>query len=71
MAETFNPISSSFIDQLDYDDTTDTLTITFSDGNAFDYMNVSPSTYRNFCIAPSAGQFFHRYIKGKYPFEPN
>lgn len=70
MAETFICSRSSFIDELEFDAETDTLTITFSDGATFDYMNVSPATYRNFCLAPSAGKFFHRQIKDRYSFEP-
>ncbi len=69
MSEVFICSRSGFIDQLEFDKDTDTLTITFSDGAKFDYLNVSPATYRNFCLAPSAGQFFHRQIKDRYAFE--
>lgn len=69
MAETFVTARSSFIDSLEYDKDTDTLTINFSDGAVFDYPNVSPATFRNFCLAPSAGEFFHRHIKDRYSFE--
>jgi hypothetical protein len=72
MAETFTPRSSSFIAQIEFDsdEDGDAMTITFTDGAAFLYRGVSPSTYRNMCLDPSPGKFFHRHIKDQYDFEP-
>lgn len=69
MGEVFSCSRSTFIDELEYDKDTDTLTIRFSDGSSFDYLNVSPATFRNMCVAPSVGSFFHRHIKDRYAFE--
>ena len=69
MAEfSFAPASSN-IEQVDFDDSTDTLTVTFTGGEAYDYMNVPASVYRAFAAAGSAGQFFHRQIKGRYSYD--
>ena len=64
----YRPASSN-IEQVDFDDATDTLTITFTGGDEYDYMNVPVSLYRQMQAAPSAGQFFHRQIKGRYQYD--
>lgn len=67
--EVFRPARSSFIGGLRYDSDSGDLTIDFTDGTSFVYSGVSPATYRNFCLAPSLGSFFHRYIKDAYTYE--
>jgi lysyl-tRNA synthetase class 2 len=66
--QTFSPASSN-IEDVEYDDSTDTLTVTFTGGDMYDYMNVPAAVYRAFASAPSAGQFFHRQIKGRYQYD--
>lgn len=61
--------ASSNIERVDFDDSTDTLTITFQGGAEYDYINVPVSVYRQMQASPSAGQFFHRQIKGRYQFD--
>lgn len=67
--ETTIPRGSSNIAQFTFDPATDTLTIEFADGSEYDYMNVPASVYRAFGAAGSAGQFFHRNIKGRYSYD--
>lgn len=64
----FTPQSSN-IERVDFDDSTDTLSITFQGGDEYDYMNVPASLYRQFQAAPSAGSFFFRQIKNRYNFD--
>ena len=68
MAElSFSPASSN-VESVSFDDSTDTLTVVFQGGVSYEYLNVPASVYRAFQAAPSAGQFVHRQLKGRYPF---
>lgn len=60
--------ASSHIESAEFDPDTDTLTLTFTGGDSYDYLNVPPSTYRALCAAGSQGQFFHRAIKGRFAY---
>lgn len=60
---------SSHIFQVDYDDATDTLSVEFTDGRTYDYLNVPSQVARAFQAAASAGEFLNRQIKGRYPHE--
>lgn len=63
--------SSSHIAGFSYDPSTDTLTVEFVDGSAYQYLNVTPAVARQFeAEKANAGKFFHRHIKGRYGFEP-
>lgn len=64
----FRPASTHIL-QVDFDSDTDTLSVTFADGRTYDYLNVPAPVYRQFQEAPSAGQFFNRHIKQRYPAE--
>ena len=66
--QSFNPASSN-VENVSFDDSTDTLTVAFADGASYEYLNVPASVYRSFQAAPSAGQFVHRNLKGRYPSE--
>jgi lysyl-tRNA synthetase class 2 len=68
MIQNFSPASSN-IASVSHDDSTDTLTVDFTDGSTYEYMNVPASVYRAFMAAGSAGQFFHRQVKGRYQYE--
>lgn len=65
---TFSPASSN-VETVEFDDSTDTLTVTFQGGDSYEYMNVPASVYRAFQAAPSAGAFVHRQLKGRYQYE--
>lgn len=64
----FRP-GSTHIAQVDFDSDTDTLSVTFQDGRTYDYLNVPAAVYRQFAEAPSAGTFFNRHVKQRYPAE--
>lgn len=63
--QSFTPASSN-VDRVSFDDTTDTLTVEFSGGRAYDVLNCPAAVYRGFQAAPSAGEYYHRNIKGRY-----
>lgn len=69
MATTTWRPQSSHIGQVEFDDQTDTLTIGFTDGRTYDYMNVPASVARSFQASGSAGQFFERHVKNRYPYQ--
>lgn len=66
-AETFEPLSSTHIQQLDYDDESEDLTVTFNNGDQWLHRNVPPHEYRAFCSAPSAGKHYYRRIQNRFP----
>ena len=45
------------------------LRIIFNTGLMYDYHNVEKDIFNQFLNAKSKGQFFHKFIKDKYPFE--
>jgi hypothetical protein len=59
---------SSHLEKVDYDDSTDTMSVTFRDGRTYDYMNVPASTVRQFQAAGSFGEFFNRQIKSRFAY---
>lgn len=67
--ETFVFRGSSNLQDATYDPDVENLTITFQDGNPYVYFNVPVSVYRGLTQASSAGQYFHRQIKGRYSYE--
>lgn len=66
MKETFLPTSTN-ISQVDYDGESQTMTIIFKDGRAWEYAGVPLEVYMAFQRAPSAGSFFYRQIRGRFP----
>lgn len=69
MAETsFLCRGSSNLESVTYDDSTDTMSVTFQDGKTYDYMNVPASVVRQFQQAASFGEFFHRQIRSRYQY---
>lgn len=66
--QTFSPASSN-VESVSFDDSTDTLTVEFAGGDTYEYLNVPASVYRSFQAAPSAGQFVHRNLKGRFQSE--
>jgi hypothetical protein len=68
MAETFIPRSTN-IDQATYDGDARILIITFKDGDAWRYRGVDKEVFAAFQRAHSAGSFFYRNIRNRYPAE--
>lgn len=69
VAETFIPPSSSNIAAFTWDPETDTLTVEFVNGDEYAYFNVPQSIYSGWTANGGSGGWFHRHIKGKYPYE--
>jgi len=59
-------VNSSAISFIDYDESSLTLTITFTDSGSYDYYNVPKSIYDSFLVSSSKGSFFNQYIKDKF-----
>jgi len=64
------PQSSHSI-QWEYDDADQTLTIRMADGSRHDYEKVPPAVFHGVTTARSAGQYFHRHVKGRYNHRPH
>jgi hypothetical protein len=62
------PVSSSNIEALGYDESTQTLRVWFTIGNIYDYANVPQIEFEQLKFAPSIGAYFNRNIKGAYPY---
>ncbi|MEH2356052.1 lysine--tRNA ligase [Nostoc sp.] len=60
---------SSLIKEFRYDPTTQTLTIEFDSGSVYEYFKVPLSVKEGLENAPSDGQYFNKFIKGKFKFE--
>ncbi len=67
--ETMPIMGSTRLTEAEYDDSTDDLTLTFTDGRRYVYHNVPRATYRSLGLASSKGEFFDRSIKNRFPFE--
>ena len=63
---TMNPVASSYITAVGYDEESKTMRIRFTDGAQFDYAGVSEAVYDALASSPSPGGFFHKNIRGKY-----
>lgn len=59
-------VKSSHIDSTQYDPSTRILTIKFQSGHVYQYNNVPQSTDTAFALAASKGEYFDKYIRGKY-----
>lgn len=69
MSETFVPPSSSQVASATYDADSEDLTVHFTDGSKYLYRNVARQTWRGFQLAPSAGAYLARHVKGRHPHE--
>ena len=66
--ERFRPDSTN-IAEVAYDAAAKSLEVQFADGGqAYTYQNVPPDVFSAFKQAPSAGSFFHRQVRGRYPY---
>lgn len=60
--------NSSNLARAVYNRQTRELTVTFKSGQTYTYAGVPPFRYYELRDARSAGQFFHRNIRTKFPF---
>lgn len=63
-----NPVSSSSIVSIGYDESAATLEIEFSNGAVYQYFDVPPAVYRELMAASSLGQYLAQQIKGSYRY---
>ena len=57
---------STCIRTIEYRVSTQELTVTFQDGNVYDYPSVSQHDVMRFVAAPSKGQFFNAEVRGQW-----
>lgn len=63
-----NPVQSSNVVSVGYDEATQTLEVEFKDGAVYQYYNVPQSMYSQLMASSSIGKFLNQYIKNAYPF---
>ena len=62
----WRPLSSSNLNAFRYDPTTQTLSIRFNSGRAYDYAEVPQSIVDGLESADSPGRYFNSAIKGSF-----
>ncbi len=63
-----DPVASTNIASVGYDESSQTLEVEFSSGTVYQYYNVGSDLYDQFMRAPSKGQFLITYIRNAYPY---
>jgi len=63
------PVNSSDIAAIGYDETSETLEIDFKATGVYRYFSVPKTVAEEFQRTPSPGKFFLQHIKGKYAWE--
>jgi hypothetical protein len=58
--------NSGWVSAFQYDTETEQLTVVLKSGGEYVYSDVDASTFDQLTIAPSKGQFYAKYIKGKF-----
>ena len=62
------PVVSSNLVSVGYDPNSYTLEIEFMDGRIYQYFDVPEQVYDELLNANSAGQYFHRQVRGVYNY---
>jgi hypothetical protein len=62
------PVASTNIASVGYDEAGETLEVEFSNGTIYQYYNVGAALYEQFRQSTSKGQFLNAYIKNAYPY---
>lgn len=60
------PVTSSNIMEIGYDERSQTLEIAFHSGGIYQYSNVPDSVFRDLMDASSHGAYFQQHIRDKY-----
>jgi hypothetical protein len=63
------PVSSTNIASVGYDEANNTLEIEFHSGGVYQYFGVPDYVHAELVSAASAGGYFARNIKGIYPYQ--
>ena len=59
---------SSTIIRVDYDHLMDNMKVYFKTGGVYTYTGVPYNVFEEMCLTESAGNYFHKQIKGVYDF---
>jgi hypothetical protein len=59
-------LNSTFLREASFDSSTNTLTVTFTDGRTYRYQNVDQSVYQGLISADSSSRFFGSNIRGRF-----
>ncbi len=62
------PVASTNIVSVGYDEASETLEVEFSNGTIYQYYNVGSALYDHLRQSVSKGQFLQAYIKNAYPY---
>jgi lysyl-tRNA synthetase class 2 len=62
-------LNSSRIKSVDYNESTEVMTIDFVKGGKYKYFSVPESIFKSFVISKSPGNFFDNFIKGKFVYK--
>lgn len=62
------PVASTQIDSVGYNEETKELRVSFQNGSLYSYSGVPRSIYDGLLTAPSVGQFFNYSVKHGFPF---
>lgn len=65
----WQPVTSSNVAEIAYNEGTNTLGVRFLNGSEYNYFDVDPDTYYSFESASSPGGFLHAFIKGRFAYE--
>lgn len=60
------PVKSSNIDAIGYDDEAKRLTVKFKSGQTHDYHGVDPAHWAKLSSAESVGKYFHAHIRNAH-----
>jgi hypothetical protein len=63
------PVASSMIASVGYDEECEVLEVEFASGAVYRYLGVSEEVFDRFLAARSKGTYFNRHIKDAYPWE--
>ena len=63
-----DPVASSNIASLGYDEPSQTLEIEFTNGMIYQYYNVGSVLFEQLMQAPSKGQFLNAYIRNAHAY---
>lgn len=63
------PISSSHINNVQYDDEAGAMIVEFQNGSRYRYDNVDPTVFTAFMDSPSKGNYLHKVIRQACPCE--
>lgn len=59
-------VSSSNIDDIEYDEKSETMSVTFNNGHTYQLFNVPKGVYERLISAGSIGAYYANNIKGRY-----